>query len=409
MKERKKVNLKTKFKVKRKPTNKEKQKIKLAISEEMSVGPNDKDFNQAHSSSVDESPGSSTSKHAPNKEDIRNKSSKALLKGNRSNLRANMKLVSPKTLLRQIAPRKKSAEKEANKSQLITPIAARVKRIKRKIENLQPKKSDASLAESPNIPFKEPSNLSNLRKTLEIETDVHIGPTINLSRENTEGSSKGMQMKSRTSKDIAEETSLADPRGKNPSFVTAVFAAKKAKSSKNKTSIHSSPKPTTSKQNLKSKQASRAKNLDDDLVTKYLKKFKDSISPKKNASNISIKTVKESSKSSPVSAKGKGIGKKTKSVKQKCEPNVDSGTEDEMCEEHLPSLKKNSSKRSLKTGVLEDDQIFKRPNKPVGQKKEKSKKSKNSVTKDEVDSKNKLKNKPNSKSSKRSTLRSSRR
>merc|ERR1712150_449833 len=99
----------------------------------------------------------------------------------------------------------------------------------------------------------------------------------------------------------------------------------------------------TSKQNLKSKQASRAKNLDDDLVTKYLKKFKDSISPKKNVSNISIKTVKESSKSSPVSAKGKGIGKKTKSVKQNCVPNVDSGTEDEMCEEHLPSLKINVS------------------------------------------------------------------
>ena len=143
---------------------------------------------------------------------------------------------------------------------------------------------------------------------------------------------------------------------------------------------------------------------------KYLKKFKDSISPKKNVCNLSIKTVKESFKSSPVSLKGKGTGKKTKSIKQHIGGNVDAHDSNEICDEQLPRLKKSSSKKSIKTAVLEDDKIFKRPNKPVGQKKEnKSKKSKDSKSKAEVDSENKLINIPNSKASKRCTLRSSRR
>ena len=88
----------------------------------------------------------------------------------------------------------------------------------------------------------------------------------------------------------------------------------------------------TSKQNRKSKQSSsKTQILDDDVVTKYLKKFKDSISPKKNVCNISIKTVKESSKSSPVSLKGKGTGKKTKSIKQHIGGNVDAHDSNEIC------------------------------------------------------------------------------
>ena len=202
---------------------------------------------------------------------------------------------------------------------------------------------------------------------------------------------------------------------KGQSFVHDIFASKITKSTKKKR--NNSAEVKIPKRNLLKKTTeinvptNRPQKSSDDVVTKYLKKFKGSMSPKKRHSNDLSQNIQTVSKSSKNSGKGKGLGKKSKNEDRES-PNSDKGGN---ITNHLPILKEHTKKGSKV--YLQDESVFKRPTKPVGGRKRTSNKAcknaKLNLDDDTSDDNKKSSKNPSninkSKSDERKVLRSSRR
>ena len=379
------IKHKAKFKTKaKKITKKEKQKFQLAINDALSLDTNTKDLENEKEDSYDKSSISNDLYLAPNKRKNQN-ISKTLLKSKdteNQKQKINLNFVAPAALLKKLGAKKTDKTETFGKS-FITPIAARVKRLNRNIKNKKTVTKDnaispeQSLEQKRSIETEDHNELNNYKHVEIDEQQCYAGTSSNSGIDH-----------------ISEK-----PRSKSQSFVTAVFAAKKANSKKSKISKNPSSKSLIVKKSNSKQSPDQARNKDD-VVTKYLKKFKDTISPKKNVNQL-LKSVKETQNSSPVTSKGKKMGR-SKSAVYFTEKKPDTPNQ------QLPKINKNSSKKGSSTSSEEDDEVFKRPEQPVSQEKEaKSKKSKSSSK--EEDNQNSFRNITNSKPGKRSSLRSSRR
>ena len=274
------------------------------------------------------------------------------------------KLLTPKKL------KNSSIVKRLQKTPLITPIASRIKRkLKRNktVTTSTEKSRDDTNSSKANATSTVTSHCSDNLNELETGTLI----------ETTASTSNTANVNTTANQPKKKDT----PNPPSPSFVAAVFAAKIAKSEKikkkcvdAKTTKSNSLKRTT---DLKSFPG-RPKNPGEDMVTKCLRKIKNRISPKKQITNRPQKIEKVShEKSADVTSKGKGIGKKSKNVldsfKNKSDSNRRSEYETE-CEPPFLSQKEFSQKRS-KVSSIDDEEIFKRPNKPVSRRKGKAPKS----------------------------------
>ena len=379
------MKLKGTFKAKKKQiSRKDKQKLNLAINLALTEEMNTKESQGATSCNIDDGLISIDAESSPTKKRNRN-NSKSTVKNNEANKqqqKKNFKFITPSTLLKNMASKKKPGIKTHNKM-FITPIAARVKKLNRKSSKTQAVSDNLSSTE--NNSNVQCELTSNKQKFLERGNNP----------ETVEGVDGNEEIQPVTSTNKAESAISETHQNKRPSFVASVFAAKIAKSSSKKAS---KDLPTNKgkyiETNSKVKQSAiRRQHKDDDLVTKYLKKFKDKVSPKKNVHTKLLKTVHESQKLSSNSLKA-------------------SEADFENSIEHpaltLPKIKRSSSKKRLASSSQEDD-IFKRPNKPVSPEKQKNSKKKKNSSDNDTDNHSSLQNMTNSKSGKRNSLRSSRR
>ena len=384
-KSRKTVKLKGTFKAKKKQiSRKDKQKLNLAINLALREETNTRESQGATSCSIDDGLISIDTESSSTKKKNRN-NSKSKLKNketNKQQQKKNFKFITPSTLLKNMASKKKPGIRTPNKM-FITPIAARVKKLNRKSSKPRAVSDDLSLTENnSNVQCEQTSNEKNfLERGNNAETIEEIAK-------------EKVEIQPATSTNKTESAISETHQNKRPSFVTSVFAAKIAKSSSKKASKNLPTKGKSIKTNSKAKQfAIGRQNKDDDLVTKYLKKFKAKVSPKKNLHNKLLKTVHESQK---LSLNG------LKASEADNENSLDPPAQT------LPKLKKSSSKKRLASSIQEDE-IFKRPNKPVSPEKQKNPKKKKNTSDNDTDNHSSLDNMTNSKSGKRNSLRSSRR
>ena len=383
-KSKKTVKLKGTFKAKKKQiSRKDKQKLNLAINLALTEEINPRESQGAASCSIDNSSIYIDAESSPTKKRNRN-NSKTKLKNNETNKqqqRKNFKFITPSTLLKNMASKKRPGIKTPNKM-FITPIAARVKKLNRKSSKSRAVSDNLSSTENNStVQCEQTSNEQNfLQRSNNAETVV--------------GANGKVEIQPATSTDKTESAISETHQNKRPSFVASVFAAKIAKSSSKEASKGFPTKGKSVKTNSKAKQSAiRRQNKDDDLVTKYLKKFKDKVSPKKNVHNKLSKTVHESQKLSSNSLEASEAD---------IENSIDHPAQT------LPRIKRSSSKKRL-TSSIQEDEIFKRPNKPVSPEKQKNSKKKKNTSENDTDNHSSFKNMTNSKSGKRNSLRSSRR
>ena len=360
-------------------TKKDKQKIQLAINEEF-IEEKSVCGSEDASSCIDADFPSANSKYSPDQE-LNRKSSKDRVKNikpPKQQQKKNFKFVTPTAILKGKNKKYKTKSKSPNKM-FVTPIAARVKKLTRKISSKPQAGCDDFIPSENNCISDQAS---------------------------TESTSKNCQVLLQSGKSTNQEKSaIAEkPKNKKHSFVTTVFAAKIAKSSTMKASKNASSKVKSINSKTKQSAIRRPNKNSDDLVTKYLKKFKDTISPKKNVNNKLLNTVKDSSN------KQSQYGSKATEVEMKRNICADTEGKSDSPATQLPKIKKSGSKKSLHT-LIEKDDVFKRPDKPLSHEKERKsnkRKSSSSINYD-ADSPNDLEDMTNYKSSKRNSLRSSRR
>lgn len=184
--------------------------------------------------------------------------------------------------------------------------------------------------------------------------------------------SKSSPITMKTTATAAKKNKRVTPA--SPSLaVAAVFASKIAKSTKKaekkeqlKGIKHT--KKSIFKKNTRVKvNPTPNSSADRDVVTKYLKKFKEHISPKKQNSLRLIQNVPVSSNKPPmISGKGKGAGKKSIKVLQNSEnDDIEYFNEVEDKPENLARMKKAKAKKGSKIFFEDDEVIFKKPTKPV--------------------------------------------
>ena len=377
------VKLKGTFKAKKKQiSRKDKQKLNLAINLALTEEINPRESQGAASFSIDNSSIYIDAESSPTKKRNRN-NSKTKLKNNETNKqqqRKNFKFITPSTLLKNMASKKRPGIKTPNKM-FITPIAARVKKLNRK--------SSKSRAVSDNLSSTENNSTVQCEQT---SNEQNFQQRSN-NAETVVGANGKVEIQPVTSTNKTESAISETHHNKRPSFVASVFAAKIAKSSSKEASKGLPTKGKSVKTNSKAKQSAiRRQNKDDDLVTKYLKKFKDKVSPKKKVHNKLSKTVHESQK----------LSNSLEASEVDIENSIDHPVQT------LPRIKRGSSKKRL-TSSIQEDEIFKRPNKPVSPEKHKNSKKKKNISENDTDNHSSYKNMTNSKSGKRNSLRSSRR
>lgn len=316
-------------------------------------------------------------------------------------------------------PRKtrRAEDTRAPKTPFITPIASRIKsKLKRKCKDTHSNGNKPCNVENPSALTLTPSTSSLLTSYTSEPTknvDIFITPI----DENSNGTkthskktkiaseqlqkgvhNKKLFKKAYTTKDINEAdpqfqpminastsitmgTTVNHPKKKkciapaSPSLaVTAVFAAKIAKSAK-KVGKKDHLKSTKRTKGSISKKKTEVKLLptpfqstDRDVVTKYLKKFKEHVSPRKQATlnRLTNNVPTSSNKPLNIGGKGKGTGKKSTNVLQNTEnSNIEGFNKVEDTPQSLAQMKKAKGKKGSKTSLEDDEVIFKKPTKPV--------------------------------------------
>ena len=352
------------------------------------------------------------------------------LKKKKQNTPKLLKAIGETMLLTPLKLGNKLAHRRLSKSRFITPIAARVKRLKRNHKEVS---VTGQSIKSRAIAFNSSVSSNSLERTdtEEKACGVNVSNKLlsNKNKVSETCSSKeypclhthAQESMPTTSTNIesspiekCKKEKVPNVPAKAQSFVHDVCASKGAKSAKkkpNNTAKVKIPKGNllgmTTEINL---HTNRPPKSSDGVVTKYLKKFKGSITQTKHHSDLPSQSTQTLSKSSKLSAKGKGIRNKSKNEDSKCKSLSADGSGN--IQKHLPSLKENIRKGSI---ISQDESVFKLPTKPVGRRKRSTTKAcKNAKlnvddTDDDKQSSRNPSNINKSKSDERKVLRSSRR